>query len=313
MRAVAFLSLLAGVGVLVRADTCGVAPANETVGYIGPNGVEDPSGSKSPDKIHRDQPANSIVRWCKSQQSVCGLSCHSSVLVNDCTRNVDVTTQAGTYCWACTCADGSVPPMVGYMGTISTLVCSRLYSNCLHEAAQSSAPYPFTIGIANCDRLYPCGRNDAGNLLDSYIDDTIWSTVGLLAAVSTTPTTSTTLTTISTTPTATPESNTRISSETSITETSVKLASQTPVSSTSSIGSGSESESSTISTSSSFIASSSSLTITASASSQARTSASATATTSAGSLPSQVAGIGAVAAPRNVALIGAISFLMLAL
>ncbi|RDW63623.1 hypothetical protein BP6252_11168 [Coleophoma cylindrospora] len=290
MRVVAFLSLLAGVRVLVRADTCGVAPANETVGYVGPDGVSDPSGE----------------RWCKSQQSVCGLSCHSSVLVNDCTRSIDATTQAGTYCWACTCADGSVPPMVGYMGTIPTLVCSRLYSNCLHEAAQNSASYSYVNGIANCDRSYPCGKNDAGNLLDPYIDDTIWSTVGSPAAVSTTSTTSTTPTTISTTPAATPESNTPTSSETSVTETSAKLASQTPVSSTSSIGSSSGSESSTISTSSS-------LAVTASASSQARTSASATATTISSSLPSQATGVGAVAAPRNVALIGAMSFLMLAL
>lgn len=47
MKGVTLLGLLAGIWTLVFADTCNVAPAKLAEAYVGPNGIEDPTGGKS--------------------------------------------------------------------------------------------------------------------------------------------------------------------------------------------------------------------------------------------------------------------------
>jgi hypothetical protein len=46
-------------------------------------------------KVELGKPIANFISdsWCRSHQSVCGLSCNGSVLVNDCTRTKDDATQ----------------------------------------------------------------------------------------------------------------------------------------------------------------------------------------------------------------------------
>lgn len=73
---------------------------------------------------------------CPDQITNCAALCKNQVLANTCNSDndgVDNPFRYITYCFECTCADGSTPDLAQYYGTIPNTACQRNLQNCEYE------------------------------------------------------------------------------------------------------------------------------------------------------------------------------------
>ncbi|KAK3327217.1 hypothetical protein B0T19DRAFT_156595 [Cercophora scortea] len=85
----------------------------------------------------RSGPVHGNPLWgntiCPSQITSCSVLCDNKALENTCTSNnegVDNPLKSITYCFSCVCADGSVPNLKPYYGTVPNTVCQRKSESC---------------------------------------------------------------------------------------------------------------------------------------------------------------------------------------
>ncbi|KAK3348833.1 hypothetical protein B0T25DRAFT_569498 [Lasiosphaeria hispida] len=95
----------------------------------------------------RTQPGRDVTfgdTVCPNQITACSALC-GKTSTNTCTSNnngSDDPFQSITYCYQCTCSDGSTPDLAKYANTVPTLVCERTLQNCQYSYSQIGLSAP---------------------------------------------------------------------------------------------------------------------------------------------------------------------------
>ncbi|KAH8913015.1 hypothetical protein BR93DRAFT_922982 [Coniochaeta sp. PMI_546] len=115
---------------------------------------------------------------CPNQITNCAALCQDQVSVNTCQSNnggEDSPFRSITYCFECTCADGSTPDLASYYNTIPYYVCEQTLENCQYAYIQYGQ-------LAPEGKCPTCGSQSA--VKPTWIDSTPtpWSTTSAAAA-----------------------------------------------------------------------------------------------------------------------------------
>lgn len=116
---------------------------------------------------------------CANQITNCAALCKDQASVNTCDSDNDGQDNPFediTYCFECTCADGSTPDLANYYDTIPTEVCERSRENCQYAYNQYG-------GSAPAGRCPTCGSQYAVEPTWMQLTPTPWSTTSAAAAV----------------------------------------------------------------------------------------------------------------------------------
>ncbi|KAL3419050.1 hypothetical protein PVAG01_09271 [Phlyctema vagabunda] len=106
-----------------------------------------------PERAWVGRDTGAITPWCDSQKESCSQLCGGSVSANFC--------DSDSYCYDCTCADGSTPPLEIYSDTIPTFICERNYQNCMQQV-NMYAGYGnyYEENAPKCKAAYDCPIDD---------------------------------------------------------------------------------------------------------------------------------------------------------
>ncbi|KAK0724410.1 hypothetical protein B0H67DRAFT_103813 [Lasiosphaeris hirsuta] len=160
---------------------------------------------------------------CPNQIATCSALC-GKTSTNTCTSNnngEDNPFKSITYCYQCTCSDGSTPDLAKYAGTVPTVVCERALDNCEYSYDQVGKSPPPGACTACAQDAPPAPKATT---------TAVATTIATTSTPKTTPTSTTTPKTTSTTakPTtssAKPESTT---TSTVVEETTSSTSSEVP-------------------------------------------------------------------------------------